>query len=67
MKDIHWLLDITIAAYLSRDPDRRVKRLAKLAKRKLRKDKAARAVCNEFIKSPRPAMLARKAWGEFNG
>lgn len=65
MKD--WIIDITIAAYLAKEPDKRVRRMAKEAKKRYRKDKESRAICNEIIKSPQPAKLARLSWEQYHG
>ena len=58
-----WTLNMAIAAYMSRDPNTQVRRMAKRYKR-LTNDKTAQRVLRTIIKSSQPAKVVKVAYDE---
>lgn len=61
-----WILDLTLAAYLHRDPDTQVRRMAKRYKRLCPKsNKKALSTLRTVIKASQPALVVKVAYDEF--
>lgn len=58
-----YLINMTLAAYMSRDPVNQVRRMAKRYKKNT-KDKQTRKSMSVIVKHPRPDLVVRKAYDE---
>jgi hypothetical protein len=58
-----WTLDMCIAAYMHRDPDTQVRRMAKRYK-KLTNNKTTQRTLRTIIKSSRPSLVVKVAYDE---
>lgn len=58
-----YLINMTLATYMSRDPINQVRRMAKRYK-KSTKDKQTRKSMSVIVKHPRPDLVVRKAYDE---
>lgn len=58
-----WILDMCIAAYMHRDPDVQVRRMAKRYK-KLTNNKTIQRTLKTIIKSSRPSLVVKVTYDE---
>lgn len=58
-----WTLNMTIAAYMSRDPNTQVKRMAKRYK-KITTNKTTQRTLRTIIKSSQPALVVKVSYDE---